>query len=118
MNDQINRKILRQRARALRNKSTDAENHLWKFLRCRFLSRYRFRRQVPIGNYIADFVCAYKRIIIELDGSQHVERQNYDNIRTEFLESLGYKVLRFWNHDVLTETESVLDVILNELNAC
>jgi len=116
MNTRPSKETLRERARYLRKNATDAENHLWKFLRCRFLGQYRFKRQVLIGNYIADFVCSWKKLVIELDGGQHDEKRYYDETRTEFLKSQGYKVLRFWNHTVLTETDSMLEVILNELN--
>ena len=108
--------MLRQRARQLRKNSTEAENHLWKFIRCRSLGGYRFKRQVPVGNYIADFLCSWKKLIVKLDGGQHDEHHGYDEVRTKFLNAMGYRVLRFWNHDVLTETEEILEIILNELN--
>ncbi len=110
------KETLQTRARYLRKASTDTENHLWYYLRGRRLSRYKFKRQVPIGNYIIDFVCLYKKLIIELDGGQHAKAHSYDEKRTVFLESQGYKLLRFWNNEVLTETETVLDVIYHELH--
>ncbi len=107
--------VLKNRARYLRKASTDAENHLWHYLRGRRLGGYKFKRQVPIGTYIVDLLCQRKRLIIELDGSQHMEAMNYDRDRTAFLERKGYKVMRFWNNDVLTQTENILEVILHEL---
>lgn len=71
----------------------------------------KFRRQAPVGNYIADFVCHSLKIIIELDGSQYMSNQVYDEQRTLFLESQGFRVIRFWNNDVLNKTSSVLDSI-------
>lgn len=111
----IHKEVLQKRARYLRKTSTDTEKHLWYHIRGRRLGQYKFKRQVPIGNYIVDFVCSWKKLIVELDGGQHAETVHYDQKRTTFLESQGYKVLRFWNNEVLTETENVLDVILHEL---
>ena len=74
-----------------------------------------FRNQHAIGNYIVDFCAPRKKLIIELDGSQHLEQQEYDDERTAYLKSKGYKVLRFWNNDVLNNTDSVLTVILDTL---
>jgi very-short-patch-repair endonuclease len=107
--------IRMNRARYLRKTSTNVENHLWYYLRGRRFGRYKFRRQVSIGNYIVDLVCLWKKLIIELDGGQHVEEIDYDRERTAFLESLGFKVIRFWNNDVLVRTENVLEVIWGEL---
>ena len=88
---------------------TDAEKKLWSRLRRRQMDGHRFRRQVPIGSYIADFACLSARLIIELDGGQHSEEVNetLDAQRTERLKVNGYRVLRFWNSTVLTETDSV-----------
>ena len=99
------------RARELRKNATDAERKLWWKLRYRQLDGYRFRRQVPIGPYIIDFVCLSHRLPIELDGSQHGGAIAYDQARTRWLESRGYRVLRFWNGDVLRDMEGVLDTI-------
>ena len=104
-------------ARTLRRNQTEAEKRLWRHLRNRGLAGHKFRRQYPIGPYIADFVCLKQRLIIEADGGQHMEQVAADERRTEFIESLGFKVLRFWNNDVLQDTEVVLSVILSELNA-
>jgi len=111
----VTKEILQNRARHLRKASTDAENHLWYYLRGRRLGKYKFKRQVPIGNYLVDLVCQWKKLIIELDGGQHLGAITYDQIRTAFLEGKGYKIIRFWNGDVLTQIESILEVILQEL---
>ena len=102
-------------ARNLRKKATDAEQKLWSLLRRRQLEDHKFRRQEGIGNYIADFLCYEKRLIIELDGGGHLDTQHRDAKRTQWLESQGYKVLRFWNDAVLKEPEGVLEVIVKEL---
>ncbi|MDR7193926.1 endonuclease domain-containing protein [Luteimonas terrae] len=98
-----------QFARQLRRESTDAERLLWFHLRDRRLGA-KFRRQQPLGPFIVDFLSVEARLIVEVDGSQHHEAA--DAGRTRFLERRGYRVLRFWNHDVLVRTESVLEVIL------
>lgn len=103
--------IKTQRARQLRNNMTDAERHLWQRLRSKQLNGHKFRRQFPIGNYIVDFVCLDKRIIIELDGGQHAENQNYDQIKDLWLKEQDFHILRFWNNDVLNQTEEVLQTI-------
>jgi very-short-patch-repair endonuclease len=109
--------ILRQRARELRTNSTDAERYLWYFLRAKRFG-YKFKRQVPIKNFIVDFVCSEKRLIIELDGSQHQTNQAYDALRTAELQSAGFKVLRFWNTEVLLETTGVLETIRQAVGGC
>jgi len=103
------------RARELRAGMTDAEQKLWRYLRNRQLQGFKFRRQHEIGCYIADFVCTEAKLIVELDGGQHLEQMEYDERRTRQLKIMGYNLLRFWNNDVLTNTESVLEVILNTL---
>lgn len=110
----MDKSVLRQRARDLRRNSTDAERHLWYYLRANRLG-VKFKRQVPIGDYIVDFVCLEKRLIIELDGGQHMDNQIYDMKRTDWLKTHGFKVLRFWNHDIFQQTPSVLDVIMTTL---
>ena len=105
----------RTRAQSLRKASTDAELRLWRHLRNRTLQHFKFRRPHPIGDYIVDFVCLEKKLVIELDGSQHMEQAQYDAARTAFLERAGYRVVRFWDNDVLTKSESVLEVIYREL---
>lgn len=91
---------------------TDAEKRLWYLLRDRRLSGYKFRRQVPIGPYIADFVCLSARLIVELDGGQHAEQTKKDKVRDAWLKSQRFRVLRFWDNDVLANTEGVLQAIL------
>jgi very-short-patch-repair endonuclease len=102
-------------ARKLRRDSTDAERLLWMHLRARRMAGRKFRRQVVIGPYIVDFVCFDAGLIIEADGGQHLEQQPEDDARTAFLESSGYKVLRFWNNEILCDTESVLEQIYGYL---
>ncbi len=89
-------------ARKLRKNSTKQERILWKILRNSNFSNCKFRRQQPLGNYIVDFLCIEKHLVIELDGGQHNQDENkvYDEERKKYLESRGFKVLRFWNHDV------------------
>jgi very-short-patch-repair endonuclease len=108
-----------QLARRLRKEMTDAERRLWPHLKTIDIPHTHFRRQVPIGPYVADFVCHAARLIIELDGGQHAEDNNieYDAERTTFLESRGYKVLRFWNVDVFKSKDAVLETIVEELRA-
>ncbi|SFS09100.1 Very-short-patch-repair endonuclease [Dyella sp. OK004] len=107
--------LIRQRARQLRNNSTDAERCLWRFLQREQIARYKFRRQHPLAGYIVDFVCLPARLIIELDGGQHLDAQAYDAERTAKLVRLGYRVRRFWNDDVLLRTHEVLEEIWREL---
>lgn len=92
---------------------SDAERKLWNGLRGGQLEGYRFRRQHPIGVFILDFVCLEKRLVIEVDGAQHAEPRQvlHDLKRTQWLESRGYRVMRFWTNEVMTETDGVLDAI-------
>lgn len=108
-------KIFR-RAKQLRREMTPAEIKLLRHLRANRMNGVHFRPQHAIGNYIADFCAPRKKIIIELEGSQHLEQDEYDNERTEFFKSKGYRVLRFWNNDILNDLDSVLKVILWTLN--
>ena len=101
----------RGRARAMRREPTDAEVRLWRLLRDRRLSGHKFRRQVPVGPYIVDFLCVGARLIVEADGSQHADDAR-DEVRDAYLAREGWKVLRFWNHDLLRNRESVLGTIL------
>ena len=103
-------------AKRLREDSTDAEKKLWYWLRNRRLAGAKFRRQLPIGPYIADFACVEAQLIVELDGGQHADRVEHDEVRSAFLASKGFRVLRFWNNDVLLHTEDVLSVILQALD--
>ena len=106
------------KARKLRKNMTNQEKTLWYYLRKRFINNYRFRRQYPIGNYIVDFVCRKKNLIIELDGGQHNQNliKDLDIVRTQYLESRGFKVIRFWNNDIDTNLEGVLNEIIRQLN--
>ncbi len=97
-------------ARALRKNPTDAERLLWKHLRMNQLEGLRFRRQVPIDNYIVDFACLDKRLVIEADGGQH-NGSEADRIRDDYLKSQGFKIVRFWNNDILTNISGVLEAI-------
>jgi very-short-patch-repair endonuclease len=103
-----------QRPRWLRQESTDAERRMWSALRDRRLSRYKFRRQHPIGHYIVDFACTDHRMVIELDGSQHADNAA-DGRRTAWLESRGWRVVRFWSNDILGNTNGVIETILRTL---
>lgn len=102
-------------ARTLRRNQTRAENRFWNQVRNRQLRGYKFRRQVPLGKYVADFVCQDKKVIVELDGGQHAEQAEQDLKRTRGLEQLGYQVIRYWNNDVLENMEGVLTNLLEEL---
>ncbi len=102
---------LLHRSRELRRSNTEAEKRIWYYLRAKRMLGLKFKRQVVLGKYIADFVCLEKKLIIEVDGGQHMEQQAYDVKRSLYLESLGYIVLRFWNSEVLEQTQSVLDKI-------
>ena len=106
-----------QRARELRRRATDAEQAVWRLLRAKQAGGYGFRRQVPIGRYIVDFVCPSERLIVELDGGQHAENAVADARRTRWLESEGYRVMRVWNSDALANPEGVLEAILLELRS-
>ena len=108
------RERVRVRARALRGNQTAAEALLWSRLRSNQFLNLKFRRQRPIGPYFADFVCMEARLVIELDGGQHADAdaQSHDPERSRFMADLGYQTLRFWNNDVLTQTDAVLKKIL------
>nr|WP_315810691.1 endonuclease domain-containing protein [Bradyrhizobium sp. SZCCHNR3107] len=107
----------RRTAKRLRENTTAAEDILWRHLRRLEIEGTHFRRQVVIGPYIADFACLVRRLIIEVDGSQHGEDANIqrDEARTRWLNSEGFRVLRFWNNDVMTRTEAVLEAIHTEI---
>jgi len=104
-------KGLTNTARMLRKNQTDAERALWQRLRNRQLLGVKFRRQVPIKGYIADFAALEIKLIIELDGSQHIDNKAADEFRTGFLQREGYKVIRLWNNDVLLRIDYVLEFI-------
>jgi very-short-patch-repair endonuclease len=103
------------RAKQLRSLMTDAERRLWYRLRAHRFDGYKFKRQAPIGSYIVDFVCYNRQVIIEVDGGQHAESIS-DRIRDAWLTSQGFKILRFWNDDVLKRTDIVLAEIAKSLN--
>jgi len=105
------------RARVLRQTMTDAELRLWFHVRNRHLAGYRFRRQHPIGPYFADFACVERRLVVELDGGQHVAGHEADRRRTALLIRRGWRVIRFWDDDVLKYPHLVLETILRELNS-
>jgi very-short-patch-repair endonuclease len=102
-------------ARTLRNGATNAEKLLWQELRRGKLTGARFRRQVPIGPYVADFACLQNKLIVELDGSQHVDRVSYDLERSAFLEMQKFRVLRFWNGDLFSQRTSVIETIVHAI---
>jgi very-short-patch-repair endonuclease len=104
------------KARQLRQHATDAEMLLWSRLRNRQLLNHKFRRQVPVGNYIADFVCLALKLIVDIDGGQHAERPAYDERRTAWLESKGYSVVRFWNNEVLRDLDGVVEALTPALS--
>ena len=102
-------------AHRLRKNLTPAEKKLWVYLRGDKLNNINFRRQHAIGNYVVDFCSIKQKIIIELDGSQHLEQTERDDERTRYLQSQGYKVIRFWNNAVMNDINAVIEVILDEL---
>jgi len=105
-----------RRAQELRRSTTDSERRLWRRLSHRQLG-FKFRRQMPIGGYIADFACPAARIVIELDGGQHAddEAEALDLIRTAAIQRSGFRVIRFWNHEVIEQLDDVVEKIWNEL---
>jgi len=103
-------------AKILRKKSTPAEKVLWQAIRNRQLKGLKFRRQYWVNNYIADFVCLEYKLIIELDGNIHIKQHEHDVFRTDILSILNFKVLRFWNYEVLNNLEKVLQKIAENIN--
>ena len=105
-------------ARNLRKNSTFQERRLWNLLKNRQFHNLKFKRQQPIGDYIVDFICKEAKIIIEIDGGQHNEPENieYDKTRTEYLNNLGYKVIRFWNNEIYENIEGVVLRLKEEIN--
>ena len=113
--DMRNELLTRGKAKRLRKNLTDAESKLWRHIRLRQVGGFKFRRQHPVGPYILDFACVEKLLAIEVDGGQHGEYVDYDFKRSAYLETHGYKVLRFWNSDVLNNIEAVKEVIFDTL---
>jgi very-short-patch-repair endonuclease len=98
-------------AREFRKQSTDAERLLWRHLKAKQLAGLKFRRQEQIGRFIVDFVCYEKALILEADGGQHALEQEKEGARTHWLNAQGFTVLRFWNHEILTNIEGVMETI-------
>ena len=103
-------------ARRLRRDMTEAERAMWRQRRSRQLAGYKFRRQQPIDRYVVDFVCFSHRLVIEIDGGQHADPTRYEEKRTRFLEDKGFRVLRFWNNEVLESPDGVCASILEALS--
>ncbi|MGQ0750389.1 MAG: endonuclease domain-containing protein [Betaproteobacteria bacterium] len=117
MKGQTNQKILRAKLqRKLRRNLTDAEQRLWNHLRTRQMGGFRFRRQHPYGDYILDFVCLEAMLVVEVDGGQHGVARDKDEARTNELNAAGFSILRFWNNEVLNDTEAVKEAIWRALN--
>ncbi len=102
-------------ARKLRATPTEAETRLWSRLRRKQLDGHRFRRQVPLGSYVVDFLFLSQRLVVEVDGGQHATEAHRDAKRTAWLESQGFRVARFWNNDVLGNTDAVVEAIRDAL---
>jgi very-short-patch-repair endonuclease len=109
MRDQVS-STTKQHARAMRREPTPAERKLWHALRDRRMQSLKFRRQAPVGPYVADFLCIAHRLVVEVDGSQHAESAK-DEKRDAWLMREGYRVMRFWNHEILRNQEGVLATI-------
>ena len=107
--------VLKSNSRSLRRELTDAEQHLWRHLRMRQMVGFKFRRQHPLNSYILDFACIELKLAIELDGGQHADKIAADEMRTKALNQAGWKVLRFWNNDVLTNADAVLSEINRQI---
>ena len=106
---------IKRNARDLRRSMTDAERLLWRYLRQRKVAGRKFRRQHPVVNYVVDFACLEAGLIVEVDGGQHADRQDHDTARTAWLERQGFRVLRFWNSEVLANVEGFREVIWREV---
>ncbi len=110
-------RALKHKARALRRNQTETEKRLWRSLRGGALLGYKFRRQQPLGVYITDFCCLERRLVVELDGSQHATQRLKDQRRTQFMEQEGFRVIRFWDNEVFENITGVLETILKHLEA-
>ena len=108
--------MLRDRAKLMRSSPTKAEHRLWQILRGRRFAGHKFKRQLPIDDYIVDFACLAARLIVETDGSQHLENP-YDERRDSYLRSQGFRVLRFWNNDIFDHEEGVTQRISDALRS-
>ncbi|GJL95731.1 MAG: endonuclease [Hyphococcus sp.] len=108
-----------ERAKHLRKNQTNAERLFWRAVKVKRLNGFKFRRQHPLGSYVVDFICLEKKLIIELDGSQHaMEGQSiHDAARTQWLETIGFTVIRYWNDDIYNNLNGVLDEVLEYLSA-
>ncbi|MBK8185798.1 MAG: endonuclease domain-containing protein [Cellvibrio sp.] len=106
-----------QRAKDLRKTQTPHEEKMWRYLRAKRFSGFKFKRQEPIARYIVDFVCYEAKLIIELDGSQHVENKSHDENRDCWLQEQGFRVLRFWNNQLTKQTKEVMDEIWSALQS-
>lgn len=111
----VRAKLTKQLSKNLRKNLTKAEIKIWRHLKNRAMAGFKFRRQCPIGPYIVDFVCLEKMVVIEIDGGQHADQLKKDARRTAYLKSRGFEVLRFWNNEVLVDTDVVLSTILTVL---
>ena len=106
----------KQNSRSLRREMTDAEKLLWRHLRMKQFEGHKFRRQHPLGSYIVDFVCLEAALILEVDGGQHADNSDSDDIRAQWLEGKGFHVMRFWNNEVLNNIEGVKLAVWNYLS--
>ena len=106
---------MKEKTRSFRKQMTPEENRMWFFLRNRRLGGHKFNREFAIDFYIVDFICRSKNLIIEIDGSQHANQTEYDHKRNNFLISKGFRVIRFWNNDIQSNIDGVLQTILIEL---
>jgi very-short-patch-repair endonuclease len=106
---------LKDRAKVLRRNSTMAEKKLWSLLRKMQQCGYKFRRQAPLGDFVVDFICYEAKLIIELDGRDHIDKKRLDLYRTKHLESMGFTIMRFWNYEVFTQTKTIIDKIKSKL---
>ncbi len=109
------KKLPRVFARSMRHMPTDAEKTFWWQVRDRRTAGFKFKRQYLVGSYIVDFVCLERKLVIELDGGQHAQQELYDRRRDMVLRSRGFRVMRFWNDEVLTNMDGVIDGILSAL---